>query len=322
MPPEAPPGPSPLSFWLEEALAGWILPVVALAAIVVTGILYLTGIASEAVTGAFVAVVAPVGVAVFMLRPALEAVRDRGARILVAAAAGLTLVASAVPALQAIVPGSPLFRGDVGAEGDTVAVPQGLDGHVRMLVNGKLREGGEPSVAFTFAGTERPIEGKLERTYGYARVGRSGRARVQHDHTSDWFEGVIPSGTPALRVDRLQGQLGGRMQVAVYRDWLPGWAMWAVAAAALLLAAAADARLAMRGNAAVAAGMALAFGLLVASNATPGSAVGPAVGGIVLGAMLGALAGAIAGWIVRKAVPPARKRTARDDRRPNGAAVA
>jgi len=81
-----------------------------------------------------------------------------------------------------------------------------------------------------------------------------------------------------------------------------------VAAAALLLAAAADARLGLKGNTAVPSGMALAFGLLVAYNATPFAAAGPAVGGVVLGAMVGALAGAIAGVIGRKLVPQARRR--------------
>jgi hypothetical protein len=301
-------GPSSFSLWLEEALTGWLLPVAALAIVVATGILYYAGIVSEAAAGGLVCVAAPLLAAVLMLRPLVESGRDRAGKVLVAAAAGATLLAGAAPALRSIVPGEPLFRGDVGVEGETIPVPAGAHGNVRVLVHGKLGQGGEPSVSFTLAGSEPAIEGRLERTVGYARVGRGGRARVAHDHTADWFEGALPPGAVALRLARLQGQLGGRLEVAVYRQWLPRAWLWAVAAAALLLAAAADARLGLKGNSAVPSGMALAFGLLVAYNATPFSAAGPAVGGVVLGAMVGALAGAIAGVIGRKLVPHARRR--------------
>lgn len=301
-------GPSSLSLWLEEALTGWVLPAAALAVVVVTGILYYAGLVSEAAAGGLVSVAAPLLAAALMLRPLVESGRDRGGKALVAVAAVATLLASAVPALRSILPGEPLFQGDVGIEGEAIPVPAGVQGNVRVLVHGKLGQGGEPSVAFTLAGSEPAIEGRLERTFGYARVGRGGRARVAHDHTADWFEGTLPPGATALRLAKLQGQLGGRLEVAAYHQWLPrGW-LWAVAVAVLLLAAAADARLGLKGNTAVPSGMALAFGLLVAYNATPFAAAGPAVGGVVLGAMVGALAGAIAGVIGRKLVPQARRR--------------
>ncbi len=315
-------GRSAISFWLEDALSSWILPVAALAVVVATGALYLTGLLSEAATGAVVAAAAPVVVAAVMLRPALDAGRDRGGRALLWAATALTLAFTAIPALQAILPGQPIFQGDVGIEGEGIAVPPGVSGRVRLLVNGKLKEGGEPSVAFRLTGTEQPIEGRLERTIGYARVGRAGRTRVAHEHTSDWYEGKLAPGATELRLAALRGQLGGRMQVSVYRDWLPHWLLFLGAVAALLVAAAADARLAMKNSAAVASGMSVAFGLLVAFNATPGTAVGPAVGGLVLGAMAGAISGAAAAWIGRKVVPAARRRPPGRPERRNGAAVA
>jgi hypothetical protein len=315
-------GPSPVSFWLEEALTSWILPAVAVAIVVGTAGLYLAGIAPEAVTGAVVTVAASLAAAVFILRPALDPGREARGRALLWAAAALTLLFTAAPSLQAILPGNPLFEGDVGIPGESVLVPQGASGLIRVLVNGKLKEGGEPSVSFRFTGTEQPIEGKLERTIGYARVGRGGRTRVAHDHTSDWYEAKLPPGATELRLAELRGQPAGRLQVSIYRDWLPHPLILAAALSALLLAAAADARLGMKGNAAVASGMSLAFGLLVSFNATPGSAVGPAVGGVVLGAMVGALAGALAGWLGRKVVPAAKRRSLGKPGRKNGAAVA
>jgi hypothetical protein len=301
-------GPSSFSLWLEEALTGWLLPVAALVVVAATGILYYAGFVSEAAAGGLVCLAAPLVAAALMLRPLVESGRDRAGKALVAAAASATLLASAVPALRSVVPGEPLFRGDVGVVGETIPVPAGVQGRVRVLVHGKLGEGGEPSVSFAFAGSEPAIEGRLERTFGYARVGRGGRARVAHDHTADWFEGKLPPGAAALRLARLQGQLGGRLEVAVYRQWLPRAWLWAVAVVTLLLAAFADARFGLKGNTAVPSGMALAFGLLVAYNASPFAAAGPAVGGVVLGAMLGALAGAIAGVLGRMLVPQARRR--------------
>ena len=316
-------GPSSLTLWLEEALAGWILPVAAIAVVVATGALYAAGLVSEVTTAALLAVAAPLAVTVVMLRPALEGGRDAGSRALLIVAAALTLLVTMVPALQAILPGDALFGGDVGIEGETIAVPPGVDGRIRLLVAGRLREGGEPSATFVFTGTRQPIEGKLERTTSYARVGRLGRTPVTHDHTSDWYEGVLSPGTSALRLDRLQGHLGGRLQISVYRDWLPHGLQVVVALLVLLLAALADARAGIQGNAAVLSGMTLAFGLLVSFNATPAAAVGPAAGGVILGAVIGALAGAVAGWLGRKLVPAARKRPGgKGERRPNGAAAA
>jgi hypothetical protein len=267
-------------------------------------------------------VAAPLVAALVAVRPALDQGRDRGGRLLAGAAALLALALSAVPAVRTILPGAPLFAGDVGIEGEGVAVPSGVGGRVKLLVSGKLPQAGDPSVAFAFGGTERPLEGKLERTYGYARVGRAGRARVTHDHTSDWYEGTLRPGATELRLDRLQGQLAGRLQVSVYRDWLPHSWLLALSVALLLVAAAADARLGLKGNVAVPVGMSLAFGLLVAFNATPAAAVGPAVGGVVLGAMLGALAGAVAGLLARKIVPAARRRTSPKQAKTGGAAAA
>ncbi len=316
-------GPSSFRLWLEEALTGWIVPAAAIAAAVVTGALYVAGLVSEVATAVLVAVAAPLAVALVMLRPALETGRAAGSRALLGVTALLTLLVTVVPALQAILPGAPLFAGDVGIEGETIAVPSGVEGRIRLLVAGHLREGGEPQVTFAFTGARQPIEGKLERTTSYARVGRLGRTRVTHDHISDWYEGVLSPGTAALRLDRLQGHLGSRLEVSVYRDWLPHAVQVLVAFLVLLLAAGADARGGVQGNTAVLSGMALAFGLLVSFNATPAAAVGPAVGGVILGAVIGALAGGAAGWLGRKVVPATRRQPpGKGEKRSSGAAAA
>ncbi len=306
--------------WLEEALSGWILPVAGLSVVAVFGVLYLAGIVSEETIASMVVLAVGLGVALYVLRPALDHGREAGSRAVAAAAAALTLVATALPALRTVHPGDPVFAGDVGQVDETIAVPEGFSGQVRLLVSGKLAERGEPSVTFVITGTRDPVEGRLERTFGYARVGRGGRARVAHDHTADFYPAQIAPGARELKLDRIQGDLGSRLRVAVYREPIPvAGGPWVLAALALLLASIADARLGLKNNLAVAAGMAVAFGLLVTYNATPAAAVGPAVGGVILGALGGSLAGWVTGVIARRLVPPARKRSSA---RPKAASVA
>ncbi|HZZ84776.1 MAG TPA: hypothetical protein VFE30_09585 [Anaeromyxobacteraceae bacterium] len=316
-----PTGPSPLAYWLEEALSSWALPLIAAAVAVAAGVLNFAGLISEQTTGAVVAVAVPFAVAFYMLRPLAEPGRSPLARGVLALAAVLTLALTAWPALSTVAPGEPLFRGDVAQEGEAVPVPAGATGRVRLLVHGALRQGGEPSVSFALSGTVEPVEGRLERTFSTARVGRSGRTRVSHDHTSDWFQASLPNGATELKLSRLSGQLAGPLTVSVYRDLLPRGVLVTLCALVLLLAAAADARLGLKGNTAVAAGTSLAFGLLVTYNATPGAAVGPAVGGVVLGAILGSLAGWIAELVMRRFVG-VEKRKPEKRGKPNGAEAA
>jgi hypothetical protein len=314
------PPTSSFSLWLDEALSGWILPVTGLAVVGGFGLLYAAGLVSEEATASLVVVAVGLGVGLYVLRPALDGKRDPRSRVLSAAAAILTAVATVLPALRTVHPGDPVFGGELGQVDDTIAVPGGMTGAVRLLVSGKLAERGEPAVTFTIGGTRDPVEGKLERTFGYARVGRGGRARVAHDHTADFYPAQIPPGARELKLERIQGQLGSQLLVAVYREPIPvAGGPWVLAAVALLLAAVADARLGLKNNLAVAAGMAVAFGLLVTYNATPAAAVGPAVGGVVLGALGGSLGGWLAGAIARRFVPQARKRGVA---RPNAASAA
>jgi hypothetical protein len=305
--PESPQAPSDFALWLEDALRSRILQVAAIGAVAAVAALYLLGVLSEPATGAFAAVAAPLAGAALAARPALAPGRDRAGRALAAGAAAAALLLSAGPSLGTILPGEPLFRGELTAQGAALPVPAGASGRVRVLVSGRLREGGDPGVTFRIGGTRPSIDGELSRSWSTARVGRGGRARVAHDHLADWYESVIPEGTAVLRLERLQGQPGSALALAVHREWAPRWLLLAAMGLTLAAAAAADARLGSRSEAAVPVAMALAFGLLVDHNATPFSAVGPALGGVLLGAMLGALAGALASWLGRRLLPAGRR---------------
>jgi hypothetical protein len=191
-----------------------------------------------------------------------------------------------------------------------VAIPSGVSGRVRLLVGGKLEKGGAPSAQFTLSGTEEPVSGAIERTFTTARVGRGGRAQVPHDHLSDFYDVVLKKGATELKLERLAGQMGGRLMVEGFHPWLTPLEAAILAFAALLFVAVVDARVGLRGNGVTASGMALFFGWLVAAFATPIAVVSLALGGVVLGAMGGALTGAAVGAIVRKFVPHMQRRGA------------
>lgn len=294
--------PPPLALWLEDVLSGIALPMMAVVALAAAGGLYLSGVLSESATAGVLITIAALAAGLAVLRPALSGRADPLSRRLVTAAAGLTLIVAAVPALATVHPGRPVAEGDLSATGDALPLPPETPGRARLLVHATLPATGVPRAAFKLGGANPPVQGHLERTISYARVGRGGRAAVPHDHSSAFLEANL-SGVPAIVLSALDGETAGPLHVSVYRDLLPRPLHLLLALAALALAAVAEARM-RRGSAAAFAGMALAFGLLVTENATPDAAVGPAFGAILLGAFSGAVAGAIAGWLARRFVAP------------------
>lgn len=291
--------PSSFQLWLEEALTGWILPVAALGAAGVGALLYMAGWLGEEGAGALLVLLVAGGTAYWMVRNAL-AVHD-APRGWTWAAAAATFLAVVLPALPTVRPGAPVFEGDLGGQGQAMPIPAEAAGRLRLLVAGRLREGDERAATFSLAGPSPEVEGRIERTYGYARVGRGTRTRVAHDHVADWYDARVPEGTRELSLRKLTGQLGSRLHVSGYRPLLPTpVGPWVLAALALGVAAVAEARLGRKNAVAVPAAMALGFGLLVTFNATPAQAAGPAIGALLLGAASGALAGWLAGALARR----------------------
>ncbi len=290
--------PTEFTLWLEEALTSWILPVALLAAVAVVAGLYLLGVATEEQTAALAVAAVALGSAFLVARPGLS--RTGADRTLAVAAAAATALVVLLSALPTVYPGRPLFEGQLSAEGDQLPLPPGAAGRIRLLVVGHLRKEGQGTASYVLGGAARPVEGKLERLYRSVRVGRSGRARVEADHTADWYDATIPEGATALTLRRVTGEMGGPLQVYGHRPLLPYPWPWVLSGLTLALAALAEARLAKKNMVAVPSGMALAFGLLVTANATPYAAVGPVMGALALGAAGGSLAGWAAGAIARR----------------------
>ncbi len=290
--------PSSFSLWLEDALTGWILPVSGLALAGAAWGLYVLGLLPEGPTAAVLAVLVAILVALLMARPALAGSVDPLTRGLTLGAAALAALLCAGGAIGSTWPGAPLAEGELTKVGDTLALPPGLAGRVQVLVHAPLPPGGTPEAQFRIGGTVAPLDGHVERTISTVRVGRGGRANVAHDLNETWVHGALPPGATALTLERLSGQVAGPLHVAVERDLLPPFLLWALGAVALALAAVAEVRLG-KGSVAPLCGMALAYGLLVSYNATPSQAVGTSLGAILLGGLSGALAGGLAAMLAR-----------------------
>lgn len=288
----------------------WFFPALGVTIAVAVGVFYVAGMLSESAVGAVVAVLVPFVLAVMVARPAFGRPADGLATALLAVGAVLTLLVAAIPSLEAVHPGEPLFVGEFDRADQGSSLPEGVRGRVLVLVSAPLGNGGEPQVSFRLGGFAEPVEGRLERTFSYARVGRSGRARVAHDHDSDWFEARIPDGAREVRLERIQGATVGGLRVAVYRDWLPRSLAWTLSLLALVLAAAGEVRAGREAGSTIAAGVALGFALVVSYNVTPAQAVLPSLWAIVLGAIVGAPAAVLVRFLVRRigSAAPATKK--------------
>ncbi len=304
MPEESRTEPSPL----EGLVRPWFLPSFALTVAVGIGIFWWTGMLGDSAVAGIVAVLVPLGLAGFVARPAFSPRADRLARGLLAAAAVLTVVLAAVPAFQAVHPGEPRLVAELSRSGDVQSIPPGLSGKVLLLVSTRLGGAAEPVVAFRLGGFEAPVGGELRRTTGFARVGRGGTAKVTHDHDADWFEATVPAGAKELRLERVQGLSTAPLRVELYPDWIPHGIAWALSLLVLALAAAGEVRLRRDTGAALAAGAALGFGLVVAYNVTPARPVAPVLWAVVLGGIVGAPAAALLRMAFRRLLPaPAPK---------------
>ena len=188
------------------------------------------------------------------------------------------------------------------------ALPPGTSGEVLLLVSTRLGGAADPVVSFRLGGFDRPVEGELRRTTGFARVGRGGSTKVTHDHDSDWFEAKLPAGAKEIRLERVQGLAASPLRVELFRDWLPHWLAWILSLVALALVAAGEVRCRRDSGAAIAAGVALGFGLVVSYNVTPGRAVVPALWAIVLGGVIGAPAAVLLRMALRRILPSAASR--------------
>jgi hypothetical protein len=307
---ETRPQPNPL----EGLIRPWFFPSFGLTVVVGVAVFWFSGLLTDSAVGGIVAVLVPLVLGLMVMRPALSPSAGTATRALLFAAAILSFLVAAIPAFEAVHPGEPRFVAEFTRADEVQAIPPGTDGSVLLLVSSRLGGAAEPLVNFRLGGFQGPVEGELRRTTSFARVGRGGRAKVSHDHDADWFEATLPAGAKEIRLERVQGLTGAPLRVEVFADWLPRGAAWILSILVLALAAVGEVRLGRDSGAAIAAGVALGFGLVVSYNVTPAQAVIPSLWAILLGAILGAPAAVLMRMAARRLLPA----VARPERRTRG----
>lgn len=293
---------------LEGLVRPWFFPSFGLTVVVGVGIFWMAGMITESAVGGIIAILVPLALGFVVLRPALSSSNDGVTRALLGVGAVLTVAVAAIPAYEAVHPGEPRMVAELARAGEVQALPPNTSGEVLLLVSTRLGGAADPVVSFRLGGFDRPVEGELRRTTGFARVGRGGSTKVTHDHDSDWFEGKLPAGAKEIRLERVQGLSASPLRVELYGEWLPRWLAWILSILALALVAAGEVRCRRDSGAAIAAGVALGFGLVVSHNVTPGRAVVPALWAIVLGGVVGAPAAVLLRMALRRILPPAASR--------------
>jgi hypothetical protein len=287
---------------IDESNSGrFIAASLALAAAAVV-ILYLADALAEAAVGSLFAGAVGLGVAFYLMNSLGSSVQTTAARAAVIALVVVTGFLAVAPVMLSIFPGPMLSRGEVKAVGDALPLPADVSGPVRLLIHGGISGEGTSRLDFTFAGGDRPIVGKLERSTSNVRVGRRGHATVSHERNTEFVEGWISKGQSTLTLDALEGPASGALEVQIYHDYLPVVPDVAAAIVLLVLLSLLAVRLEASSGVVAAAGTALFFGVMGYQFVTPGSVVRPEVGALIMGGLVGISAGGSIGWIVRKAV--------------------
>ncbi len=296
------PVPSSLSLWLEDALPGWVVPA-ALGAVIVGGAtLYIFDFLPERITALALAIGISLFATGFIAKELLVLAHNGMLRGLTYLAVLVVFCLTLGPAVMSIVPGVPLYETAITKVGDTLTLPQGVDGRLRLLVQGKLGGAGPAELAFELEGAKEPVVGKLERTQSTSRAGRRGTMTSTHDHDADFLSAVVPAGTQALKIVKLEGPLAGELTFKVYRDHLPLAVDLGMALVALALVAWLAARQHVKTSAGAIAGLALGYGVLSELWVTPNVAVRTQIGALIIAALAGSVVGMVFAATARKLV--------------------
>ena len=284
--------------WSGRTLAG-----VAGAIVIVLAAAYLTGAIGDGVLGIAIAAVAGLVITGRVAATLLESAGSIVMRGIIVVVLLPMLALSVLPVVLAILPGSPVATGALSQPGDTIALPEGAGGRLRLLVHGGLGSQGAATVTFELTGPTEPLSGTLERSVSTARIGRSGSATQMHERTSEYLDALMPGAQHSLKLDHLDGPLAGSLDVRVYPDRIP--LIVGVLLGGLLLAIVAllAARLQVGSDTVVAAGLAVAFGAFGHQWVTPDSVIRPIIGALIVGALAGGAAGGILAWAARKVLP-------------------
>jgi hypothetical protein len=302
-----------------DALRSWVVPTVAAALAFAIFIMYNVGLVDDAFAVTSVGVIALLTVLFFGLRSFLAHRLEGKVPLILAGFALLWSAAAMFPFYRTVNPGTPIFTTQLIAHAPAVTLPlHGQAGRYSVIVEdhflpveGRTNRTAAYSIALGHEGTtDRILQGAFSQTWGTQRIGAGRRSSlVPTMHQTTQVREIIenPEGRDlTLQLTNLSPGVRDRLDVRVYAESVPHWALIALSLMAVAGAIVIDAWRPEGTN------EGLMTTLTVATFVSIGvfrvsAPVTPGFSQLAVAALMGTLAGALGGSLLWRFSQPLRK---------------
>jgi hypothetical protein len=307
---------------LEEAWEGWLRPVGLIVLCLGLYLAYRADLLPESTAGFLVVVAVAFGPAALAALPAWERAKRLSPVMkgLFVAMMGAWLIGVGYPSLRAASPPKPVGETQLKEGLTTNVVKLDAPGRYEALVSGHFKQAGSAEAEASYDIEARTgldaesFSGTLKRSLMRVRAGRRGGVSTTLAERTENLHRLTKTLGPQITFSTasLDPQLGPEGLTIAVRPAGPNpIVFWVLSALAVALALFFDGiltepRARERTYLAMAAGLALVFGIAFPDDATPHSLVRPAVGAFVLALLTGAIGGWMMSALVRLARAPRR----------------
>jgi hypothetical protein len=302
-----------------DALRSWVVPAVAAALVLATFVIYNVGLVDGAFAVTSVGVTALLTALFFGLRSFLAHRLEGTVSLILAGFALLWSAAAIYPFYRTVNPGTPVFIMQLMPHAPAVTVPlHGQAGRYSLIIEGHfLPVEGRTNRTATYsialghdATTDRVLQGAFSQTWGTQRIGagrRSSLVPTMHQTTQvrETFENPEARDL-TLQLTNLSPGVRDSLEVRVYGETLPPWALIALSLMAVAGAIVIDAWRPEGAN------EGLMTTLTVATFVSIGvfrvsAPVNPGFSQLAVAVLMGTLAGALGGSVLWRLSHPLRK---------------
>ncbi len=285
--------------WLEEALPGWILPVLGIGSVLAVVLLFNADILSDRVVALMTAAVFAGGLGYAHLIPAAQSVTRPAARAVVLIGTGVSVALALYGFQRAAFPGDPVASATLTPDQKVLSLP--ASGSYRLLVSGHLGGSGETKGDYELRGSGGvDIRDSLQRSLVRRSFKRGVGVTSTQAHTQKYHD--VRLADPArIELGHLGPELRGELTVSAFRA-LPVWVLIVIVIATLLSTAAADAVANAKGRCALVGGAAVTFALFL-GEVSPDRIAGPTFGATLLAIAVGAVWSTLAPRVARRLIP-------------------
>lgn len=302
-----------------DALRTWVVPTVAVAAAFAIFVIYNVGLVEDAFAVTSVGIIALLTVLFFGLRSFLEDGLAESGPAILAGFAVLWSAAAIFPFYRTVNPGTPVFTAQLIHKGPAVTVPLGgQPGHYSLIIEGHfLPAEGRSNRTATYriavghdGGTDRVLQGTLSQTWGSQRIGTGRRSSVvptmhQITHVHEMLDNPEARDL-TLQLTDLSPGVRDSLDVRVYAESVPQWALVALALLAVAGAIVVDARRAKSNSEGWMTTLTVAAFVSIAIFRVS-APVNPGFPQLAVAALMGTLAGALGGGVLWRLSQPLRK---------------